>query len=285
MGNLLIEERKIVIPGEEIANGMDFLPSTGTFRDGENILASKLGIVEVRNRVIRVIPLKGGYVASREDVVIGTVTDIGFAGWTVDIGAAAPSNLPVGEAVRDKVELLKSDLSKYFDIGDVIVARIMNTSKSRMVQLSMRDYGLKKLRGGIILKLSPSKIPRLIGKKGSMVGMIKDYTGCEINVGQNGYIWINGPVDGQLLAERAINLVEEQAHISGLTDKIKKLFEESGAKPIKRAPIPEELPPQRSEFGERREFDDRRSFGERRSFSERRNFEERPQRREGDYNE
>jgi len=231
MGNLLIEERKIVIPGEEIASGMDFLPSSGTFRDGEKILASKLGLVEVRNRVVRVIPLKGVYSPVRGDLLIGVIADVGFSGWPVDIGASAPVNLPVGEAVRDRVELLKSDISRYFDIGDIIVTKVMNVSKSRIVQLTMRDYGLKKLRGGRVIKLSPSKVPRLIGKKGSMVGMIKDYTNCDINVGQNGYVWISGPVEGQFLVEKAIDLIEEQAHISGLTDKIKTLFEKHGAKP------------------------------------------------------
>jgi exosome complex component RRP4 len=231
MGNLLIEERKIVVPGEEIAQGMDFLPSNGTFRDGESILASKLGIVEVRNRVIRVIPLRGHYAPVRGDLVIGIVADVGFSGWPVDIGAAANVNLPVGEAVRDRVDLIKSDLSRYFDSGDVIIAKVMNVPKARIIQLSMRDYGLRKLRGGRVIKMSPSKVPRLIGKKGSMVGMIKDYTGCDINVGQNGYVWISGTAENQLLADRAIMLIEEKAHMSGLTDKVKELFESAGAVP------------------------------------------------------
>jgi exosome complex component RRP4 len=244
MGNLVAEERKVVIPGEEVASGMDFLPSAGTFRDGEKIFASKLGLVEVRNRVVRVIPLKGAYVPLRGDLIIGIVTDIGFAGWTVDIGAAAPANLPVGESVRDRVDLLKSDLSRYFDLGDIITAKVLNVSKSRMVQLTMRDYGLKKLRDGRVIRLSPSKVPRLIGKKGSMVGMIKDYTSCDLNVGQNGYMWISGPVEGQLLAEKAIDLIEEFAHVSGLTDRIKNLFEQNVLKIPKRV-MPVEEPQER----------------------------------------
>lgn len=225
MGNLLVNEKNIVIPGEEIANGMDFLPSFGTYRDGESIIANRLGIVSVRNRVIKVIALNGVYMPQREDLVIGVVKDIGFSGWTVDIGTVNYVNLPVGEAVRDKVELLKSDISKFYEIGDILITKVMNVTKSRIVQLSMRDHGLRKLQGGIIVRVVPQKIPRIIGKQGSMVGMIKEYTKCEISVGQNGFIWINGPADKMHITKNAIKLIEEKAHISGLTDKVKEFLE------------------------------------------------------------
>jgi exosome complex component RRP4 len=225
MGNLLVQERTIVIPGEEIANGMDFLPSFGTFREGENIISNVLGILTVSNHVIKVIPLHGVYYPQREDTVIGVVIDVGFSGWTVDIGAPTPVNLPVGDAVRERVELLKAELTRYYAIGDIIVAKIGNVTKSRIVQLTMREPGLRTLQGGRIIKVSPQKIPRIIGKNGSMVSMIKDTTKCEINVGQNGYIWLNGPIEGQMLAEHALKIIEEKAHLSGLTDSIKELLE------------------------------------------------------------
>jgi len=225
MGNLLVNEKQIVIPGEEIATGMDFLPSFGTYRDGESIIASRLGILSVRNRVTKVIALNGVYMPQMDDLIIGVVKDVGFSGWTIDIGSVTYANLPVGEAVRDKVELLKSDISKFYEIGDVIVTKVMNVTKSRIVQLSMRDHGLRKLQGGIIVKVVPQKIPRIIGKQGSMVGMIKEYTKCEISVGQNGFIWVYGPADKMQITKRAIKLIEEKSHISGLTDKVKEFLE------------------------------------------------------------
>ncbi|MDD5181984.1 MAG: exosome complex RNA-binding protein Rrp4 [Candidatus Nanoarchaeia archaeon] len=225
MGNLVVNEKNIVIPGEEIANGMDFLPSFGTYRDGESIIANRLGLVSVRNRVIKVIALNGVYMPQMEDLIIGIVKDVGFSGWTIDIGSVTYANLPVGEAVRDKVELLKSDISKFYEIGDIIITKVMNVTKSRIVQLSMRDHGLRKLQGGIIVKVVPQKIPRIIGKQGSMVGMIKEYTKCDISVGQNGFIWICGPADKMNITKRAIKLIEEKSHISGLTDKVKEFLE------------------------------------------------------------
>jgi exosome complex component RRP4 len=225
MGNLLVEEKKIVIPGEEIADGMDFLPSVGTFREGEKIFANRLGVVSVYNRVIKVIPLAGKYRPVQGDIVIGMIMDVGFSGWSVNIGSENTVNLPVGEAVRERVEMLKSDLSKFFDIGDILVTKILNVTKSRIIQLTMRDFGLKKMRGGRMIKISPNKVPRLIGKKGSMVGMIKDATKCEIAVGQNGYIWVDGPVEQQIKVEEVIKMIEEKAHTSGLTDKVKEMLE------------------------------------------------------------
>ena len=57
--------------------------------------------------------------------------------------------------------------------------------------------------------------------------MIKDKTGCKIIVGQNGKVWISGDSPKQeKLAFDVIKLIEENAHIDGLTDKIKKYLED-----------------------------------------------------------
>ena len=37
MSELLVKEKSIVIPGEELAKGIDFLPSYGTYREGDKI--------------------------------------------------------------------------------------------------------------------------------------------------------------------------------------------------------------------------------------------------------
>ncbi len=225
MSELLIEEKNIVIPGEEIAKGMDFLPSTGTFREGESIFSKNLGLLEVRKHVIKVIPLKGNYMPKGGDDVVGIVRDIGFSTWSIDIGCPYHINLTVSDAVKEYVDLSKADISKYFDIGDIISVKVTNVTKSKMISLTMKSYGARKLEGGRLLKISYSKVPRLIGKKGSMIGMIKEKTNCRIHVGQNGYIWINGPAEGQSLVERAVDMIEAQAHTSGLTDRVKEMLE------------------------------------------------------------
>ena len=75
---------------------------------------------------------------------------------------------------------------------------------------------------GVIIKITPSKVPRLIGKQGSMVTLIKEKTGTIIRVGQNGLVWVSGEnVDKAI---KAIKTIEQKSHIFGLTEEISKLL-------------------------------------------------------------
>ena len=88
MSKVLVKDKEIVVPGEILAEGMDYLPGEGTIRDGEQIVASMLGLVMVKGRLIKLIPMAGKYKPKREDIVIGKVTDIVSKGWIVDINCA-----------------------------------------------------------------------------------------------------------------------------------------------------------------------------------------------------
>jgi exosome complex component RRP4 len=68
--------------------------------------------------------------------------------------------------------------------------------------------------------ISHTRVPRLIGKGGSMIGMLKKEVNCDIFVGQNGRIWINGGEKEMDLAQKTILLIEKEAHTNGLTDRI-----------------------------------------------------------------
>ena len=94
----------------------------------------------------------------------------------------------------------------------------------------MKGMGLQKLKGGRIISVASNKVPRIVGKEGSMVSMIKQETNCSILVGQNGLIWINGTPEGELLAVDSIRKIEEESHLSGLTDKIKEFLENNKPK-------------------------------------------------------
>ena len=59
-----------------------------------------------------------------------------------------------------------------------------------------------------------------------MINLIKDETGCNITVGQNGLIWIKSDkIENELYAKKAILFVVEKSFISGLTEELKKWFE------------------------------------------------------------
>jgi len=214
-------ERKIAIPGEVIFKGEDYLPGEGTEKRGEEIVSLRFGVVEEMKNLVRVIPLSGVYQPRRGNVVIGKVEMITFNGWVIDINTAENAFLSLMEVPR---YVNKDDLKEVMDIGDMVVAKIYAINK-RGTDLTLQASGLGKLEKGIIININPNKVPRVIGKEGSMISLIKDETKCRITVGQNGFIWIGGSkVEDELFAKKAILYIAENSLMSGLTDEMKEWF-------------------------------------------------------------
>ena len=225
---LLVKDREIVIPGEVLAEGMENLPGMGTYRQDDKILSSQLGFVSIKERFVKVIPLTGKYNAYDNDLVIGKVYDTTMNGWLVDVDSPYSALLPLRE-VPEFIER-GADLTRYYDFGDVVVAKVFKVHRGKGIDLTMKGPGLRKISGGRLVKVTPSKVPRLIGKQGSMISMIKEKTNCNIIVGQNGKVWIKGDnVDDEFKAVEAVLKVENESHTDGLTDKIG-LFLEGGKK-------------------------------------------------------
>lgn len=224
MSEVLVQDKEIVLPGQILATGMDYLPASGTFRDNDKIVSCLIGMANLNGRLIKIIPLTGPYVPRTDDVVIGKVVDIGFSGWRVDFGWAYEGNLSVKDATQEFIER-GADLTQYFNYSDYIMARITNVAGSKIIDLSMRGPGLRKLTEGRIIKITPAKVPRVIGKQGSMITMIKESTNCRILVGQNGLVWVSGvnPED-ETKAIEAIRMVNDESQSDGLTEKIQKFL-------------------------------------------------------------
>ncbi len=218
------EKRKIVIPGEMVFEGEDFLPGEGTKKEGNNIISLRYGLAEEVNKLVRIIPLSGVYQPRRGNVIIGKVENITFNGWIIDIDAAESAFLSLTEVPR---YVNKNGLDEVMDIGDMVVAKIYNINK-RGIDLSIKFKGLGKINEGLIMKINPNKVPRIIGKEGSMVKLIKDETGCNITIGQNGLIWIRGEdPEKELFAKKAILFATEKSYVSGLTEEVQKFLEEN----------------------------------------------------------
>jgi exosome complex component RRP4 len=226
MGEIKVKDKEVVVPGETLAEGMDFLPSFGTYREGEKILASRLGLVNVEGKVLKLVPLSGVYHPKKGDTIIGPVTEILLSGWRIDTNSAYSAVLNLKDATSEFIAR-GADLTRYFAIGDYVMAKISNVTSQNLVDLTMKGPGLRKLRGGRILTVNANKVPRIIGKQGSMVSMIKQYTNCRVLVGQNGLVWVNGEEpEKELLAVETIKKIEREAHVPGLTDKIKEFLEQ-----------------------------------------------------------
>lgn len=222
-------EREIIIPGEVIAKGDDYLPGEGTEKKGDTheIVALRYGLKEESNRLVKVIPLSGIYQPRRGNVIIGKVENITFNGWIINIGTANSAFLSLTEVPR---YVNRNALNEIIDINDMIIAKIWGINR-KGIDLSIKSRGLGKIEDGMILKINPNKVPRIIGKEGSMINLIKNETGCNITIGQNGLIWIKSDkIENELFAKKAILFVSEKSFVSGLTEEVKKWFDKEKGK-------------------------------------------------------
>ena len=222
---LLVENKSIVVPGEELAHGMEYLPTNGTYRNGDKIIASRLGIVSIDGRLIRIIPVSGRYLPKKGDVVIAEVENVTLNGWLCSINSAYSALLSMREGSSEFIAK-GADLTRYYSFGDYLMVEVISVSSQNVVDLTMKGPGLKKLGGGRILHIDPNKIPRLIGKAASMINMLKQATGCRISAGQNGVVWVQGAPEPELVAVRAVRKIEAESHIPGLTDRVKAFLDD-----------------------------------------------------------
>jgi len=218
---MMTEIRKIVLPGEVLGDLKENKPSYGTFEENGKIISKFLGIPKESRGYMSVIPLSGVYVPKRQDKVIGFITDVEKFGWIVDINSPWQAFLSLSEAVDEFIDFKKTDISRFYDVGDIIYAQVVDKKRGD-IQLSMKNPMARKLRDGVTVKITPSKVPRLIGKEGSMINTIKEKTKTIIRVGQNGVVWLSGEKVEKAI--KAIKMIDEKSHIIGLTDEITKLL-------------------------------------------------------------
>jgi len=228
--SILVERNQLVIPGEIIARGSGLKTAGGVYRREINnqteIVASMIGLAQVRNDRVGVVPLEGCYIPLEGDIIIGKITRVGITSWNVDIRGPYVGMLRVGNVIDRDFDSLRESIDRILQIGDIIKAEITYFDRTRDPVLTLHGRGLRKLTSGRLIEVDPVKIPRIIGKKGSMIQLLKNMTGSQINVGQNGRIVLKANnIDLENLLERAIRKIEAEAHTSGLTDRIRDYLE------------------------------------------------------------
>ena len=212
------DEKDLVTPGETVFEGDELYPNSGVYEENDKIISKYVGVVEYGRNSVRVVPMSGRYVPSEDDIIIAEISSVGYSNWRADLNSAYEGMMKIDTAVDEYIDLEEDDLTDYFDVGDAIVVEVSSVTEGMDVNLSMEDRRCRKLKGGRVIEISPSKVPRVIGKKGTMVKQIKKKTDSKVIVGQNGRVWIHG--DKANLAAKAVKKVEREAHVDGLTDKI-----------------------------------------------------------------
>lgn len=202
-----IKHKTIVVPGQIVAEGSNV--GENCFREGSKIFSSIYGLARIEKNRVEVIPLNGVYIPKEDDVVIGTVKEIYGSNFYIEI------NSPYEGVLMPDTKSFKG---YSYTAGETISAIVERVNEVGKCYLS-KSF---KITGGRILEINPKRVPRVVGKKKSMLEVIKQKTGCRIIVGQNGRIWIDGKK-----TERAVEIIryiEENAYKSGLTDTVTNIF-------------------------------------------------------------
>jgi len=225
-----VERRQVVTPGDLIAEG-EYIAGENTYKEDDKLYASRIGLVEYENKKVNVVALRAFYIPRVGDKVIGTVVEVGFNGWTVDINAPYQALLRASDVLSRPFRPQQDDLSQVLDVGDLVVAKIVAYDRAHDPQLTVGEPELGKITRGQVARVTPSKIPRVIGRKGSMISMIQQETGCHIILGLNGVVLITGKnLEDEQLAMMAIQKIDEESHTSGLTDRVTKMLKEEKMK-------------------------------------------------------
>ncbi|MEA3203176.1 MAG: exosome complex component [Thermoplasmata archaeon] len=214
-------ERQLVLPGDVVGDKRS-IPGSGTKKVGDRLVATNAGILQAAGEKVTILPMNGAYEPRPGDQVVGVIVEANTGNWIVDVRAPWLAPLHVSEAPW-RVDF--GETTNYLKVGDAILCKILFVDEQKKVQVTLKDRNLSKLEGGEIYEVPPTKVARVIGKNGSMLNLLKEYVECWLFVGQNGRIWLNGAPEEVLLAREVIQSICDQAHLDGLTEKIKAMLE------------------------------------------------------------
>ncbi|UCC19964.1 MAG: RNA-binding protein [Promethearchaeota archaeon] len=228
--------REVVVPGEALTEDVsNFLPGRGTILNKERnkIVSLNIGLKQIKKNYVNVIPLRGFYTPRPGDKVIALVVDKNPVKYKCDINAKDFGQLkPKNTVKKGKVRGFRGggpvheDLStERFDIGDILVVKVLSADRLNKPELTTVGKYLGKKIGGIVISIDTPKIPRVIGRNGSMIKMLKNLTKCNIFVTQNGRIWLKGEdIAHERLLIESINKIATEAHTVGLTDRMQEFI-------------------------------------------------------------
>ena len=216
---------RFVLPGDVISNGSSSLKQN-VILEGDKLVSTTIGFTENNDGAVDVIALTGLYTSEVDDLVIGKIVSHNSLSWEVNINSSYRAMLPASDIFGKDYSPSRDDLSLKLITGDIVLARIVN-SDSRRPLITINGQNLGKIDDGELIKISPAKVPRLIGKHGSMIQSIEESTGASITIGQNG--WVIFKSDNPISLKNAIasiKMADLILHDDNLEEKIQNMLDE-----------------------------------------------------------
>jgi exosome complex component RRP4 len=202
-------KRKYVIPGDVVTTG-PFRPEQNVILEGDKIISTTIGISEIYDDSVKVITLTGKYIPKIDDLVIGKVNSHTSLSWELDINSCYVGFLPAQDVFGRDFSAHADELSSKLKTGDLVAARIANFDRTRDPLVTISDRDLGKIDSGDLVKISPREMA----------------TNAAVTIGQNGWVVVSCETpEGLLKAKKAIEMVNEKAHVANLTDQIKEMLE------------------------------------------------------------
>lgn len=230
-----IVKRDVVLPGDVIHIDNVIDPYRCLYRENSKLVVTITAILDTEEgedkKKYRLIPLKGRYVPKEGDLIVGIVKDVTLTSWIIDINSPYNAILTASDYLGKTFNPASNNIRRYLDIGDVVLAKVIQIDRTRNPILTTQDKDLGKVTEGSLIEIEPSKVARVIGKKRSMITMLEEMTMCKIAVGNNGRLILRCPdPEYEYLAILAIKKIERESHILGLTEKIRSFIIEEKVK-------------------------------------------------------
>jgi len=218
-----MSENQFVLPGDVIVTG-DYRPEQNVILEGNKLMSTAIGFSEIKDDLVTVTPLTGLYTPKTDDLVIGKIVSHNALSWQVDINSYYSGILTASDIFGKDYSPSRDDLSLKLKTGDIILARIANVN-SRDPLITIIGENLGKIDSGELIKISPTKIPRLTG---SVIQTIEASTNATITVGQNGLIILKSDNSTGLKKSIAsIKMIGMAQHDANLEEKIQKFLDEN----------------------------------------------------------
>jgi len=218
-----MSESQFVLPGDVIVTG-DYRPEQNVILDGNRLMSTAVGFSEIKDNSVTVAPLTGLYTPKTDDLVIGKIVSHNALSWEVDINSYYSGILTASDIFGKDYSPSRDDLSLKLKTGDIILARIANVN-SRDPLITIIGENLGKIDSGELIKISPTKIPRLTG---SVIQTIEASTNATITAGQNGLIILKcDNSTGLKKAIASIKMIGMAQYDANLEEKIQKFLDEN----------------------------------------------------------